>query len=162
LKIPVLPLQPELICRAGTSATEVSFAAVESRACDFHIVHWMGAKSPSPSIFCAGPLFRVHAALWSFVGRRTDRWIAHGYERLSECVGYSLWRHYSEQAFGPLPLRARLAWSWTDLKRTCHLSLRCVKLLAPSISRRRGAAPEAAGREAGLSGPSRADSVPTP
>jgi hypothetical protein len=159
LKIPVLPLQPELICRAGTSATEVSFAAVESRACDFHIVHWMGAKSPSPSIFCAGPLFRVHAALWSFVGRRTDRWIAHGYERLSECVGYSLWRHY-EQAFGPLPLRARLAWSWTDLKRTCHLSLRCVKLLAPSISRRRRAAPEAAGREAGLSGPSRADRVP--
>jgi hypothetical protein len=116
LKIPVLPLQPELICRAGASATEVSFADVESGACAFQIVHWMGAKSPSPSFFCRGPLFRIHAALWSFVGRRTDRWIEPGYERLPEGVGYSLWRHHHERSSGPMSLRARLAWSWTDLK----------------------------------------------
>ena len=50
LSIPVLPLAPELICRAGASAIQVSVAEVERGACDFHIVHWMGAKSPSPSL----------------------------------------------------------------------------------------------------------------
>jgi hypothetical protein len=94
----------------------------------------MGAKSPSPSLFCSGPLFRIYARLWSFVGRRTGRWVAPGYERLSECVGYSLWRHYYERSLGPMPLRTRLAWSWRDLKKTCRLLLRCLKLLTSSIS----------------------------
>jgi hypothetical protein len=134
LKIPVMPLQPDLICRAGASATKVSVAEVERGACAFHIVHWMGAKRPSPSFFCRGPLFRIHALLWSFVGRRTDRWIEPGYERLPECVGYSLWRYYHERLFGPMSLRTRLAWSWTDLKRTCRLLIRCLKLLARPIS----------------------------
>jgi hypothetical protein len=136
LRIPVLPLQPELICRAGASATEVSFADVESGACAFHVVHWMGAKSPSPSLFCRGPLFRIHASLWSFVGRRTDRWIAPGYERLPECFGYSLWRHYHERSSGPMSWRARLAWSWTDFMKTCRLLRRSLKLLARSIRSR--------------------------
>jgi hypothetical protein len=135
LKIPIMPLQPDLICRAGASATEVSFADVEHGVCEFHIVHWMGAKSPSPSLFSNGPLFRVYAVLWSFVGKRTDRWIASGYERLSECVGYSLWRHHHERLFGPTSLRARLAWSWMDLKKTCHLLRRCLKLLIRSAGR---------------------------
>jgi hypothetical protein len=135
LKIPIMPLQPDLICRAGASATEVSFAVVERGVCEFHIVHWMGAKSPSPSLFSNGPLFRVYAALWSSVGKQTDRWIAPGYERLSECVAYSVWRHYHERLFGPMSLRARLAWSWTDLKKTCHLLRRCLKLLIRSAGR---------------------------
>jgi hypothetical protein len=136
LKIPVLPLQPELICPAGASATEVSVAEVERGACAFHIVHWMGAKSPSPSFFCRGPLFRIHALLWSFVGRRTDRWIEPGYERLPECVGYSLWRHHHERSSGPMAWRARLAWSWIDLKKICRLLRRSLKLLARSIRTR--------------------------
>ena len=121
LSIPVLPLAPELICRAGASAIEIPVAEVERGACDFHIVHWMGAKSPSPSLFCSGPLFRIYALLWSFVGRSRDCWIASGYERLPECVGYSLWRHHHERASGPMPWRARLHWSWRDLKKTCRL-----------------------------------------
>jgi hypothetical protein len=137
LSIPVQPLRPELICPAGASATEVPVAAVERGACDFHIVHWMGAKSPSPSLFCSGPFFRIYASLWSFVGRRTDRWIAPGYERLSACVGYALWRHHHERAFGPMPLRTRLRWSWPDLKKTCRLLIRCLKLLGRSMIRGR-------------------------
>jgi hypothetical protein len=162
LGIPVLPLGRDLICRAGASATEILVADVESGACDFHIVHWMGAKSPSPSLFCRGPLFRLHAALWAFVGRRTGRWVAPGYERLPECVGYSLWRHHYEQTFGPMSLRARLAWSWTDLKKACRLLRRCLKLLARSASRSlsvRLRSPGAPRPAAGLSRPSRADSL---
>jgi hypothetical protein len=136
LSISVLPLHPDLTCRAGASATEISVADVEHGACDFHIVHWMGAKSPSPSLFCSGPLFRLYARLWSFVGRRTDRWIAPGYERLPECVGYSLWRYHHERLSGRMPRRVRLAWSWTDLNRTCGLLRRCLKLLARAIGSR--------------------------
>jgi hypothetical protein len=161
LSIPVLPLHPELVCRAGASATEISVADVERGACDFHIVHWMGAKSPSPSLFCSGPLFRVYALLWSFVGRRTGRWIAPGYERLSACVGYALWRHHHERAGGTMPWRARLAWSWADLKKTYRLLIRSLKMLGRSglDPHGTGALPERC-REAGLSRPSRADSVP--
>ena len=137
LSIPVLPLAPELICRAGASAIQVSVAEVERGACDFHIVHWMGAKSPSPSLFCSGPLFRIYALLWSFVGRSRDCWIAAGYERLPECVGYSLWRHHHERASGPMSLRARLHWSWRDLKKACRLCIRCLKLLGRSLIRSR-------------------------
>ena len=137
LSIPVLPLHPELICRSGAGATEISVADVERGACDCHIVHWMGAKSPSPSLFCSGPLFRIYALLWSFVGRRTGRWVAPGYERLPECVGYSWWRHHHERASGPMPWRTRLVWSWTDLKRTCRLLVRCLRLAAGSIGHSR-------------------------
>jgi hypothetical protein len=137
LSIPVLPLRPELICRAGASASEISVADVERGICDFHIVHWMGAKSPSPSLFCSGPLFRIHALLWSFVGKRKRRWIAPGYEGLSACVGYALWRHHHERACGPMPLRARLRWSWPDLKKTSRLLIRCLKLLGSAIGRSR-------------------------
>jgi hypothetical protein len=137
LSMPVLPLHPELICRSGASAIEIPVADVERGACDLHIVHWMGAKSPSPSLFCSGPLFRVYALLWSFIGRRTGRWVAPGYERLPECVGYSWWRHHHERASGPMPWRTRLAWSWTDVKRTCRLLVRCLRLAAGSIGRSR-------------------------
>jgi hypothetical protein len=121
----------------------------------------MGAKSPSPSLFCSGPLFRVYALLWSFVGRRTGRWIEPGYERLPECVGYSLWRHHHE-ASGPMPLRARLQWSWADFKKTCRLFIRCLEPLGRSISRSRlqarlGSAGEAIGAGAD---PPRARLVP--
>jgi hypothetical protein len=34
-----------------------------------------------------------------------------------------------------MSLRARLAWSWTDLEKTCRLLRRCLKLVAHSISR---------------------------
>jgi hypothetical protein len=138
LSIPVMPLRPELICWGGASANEVSFAEVEHGSCDYHIIHWMGAKCPSPSLFCRGPLFRIYAYLWSFVGRRTGRWIASGYERLPECVGYSLWRHYHDRSFGPLSLRARLRWSWQDLLRTCRLLRRSVKIAAGAVRRRDG------------------------
>jgi hypothetical protein len=67
-----LPLRPDLVCLAGASAAEISVAGVGRGSCDFHIVHWMGAKSPSPSLFCSGPLFRIYARLWSFVGQRKD------------------------------------------------------------------------------------------
>jgi hypothetical protein len=138
LSIPVLPLRPDLICRSGASSTKISFAEIERGCLDWHIIHWMGAKSPSPSYFCTMPLFRTYAYLWSFVGRRTGRWIAPGYERLSECVGYSLWRHHHDRSFGPLSLRARLRWSWRDLLRTCRLSRRFVKITAGAVRRRLG------------------------
>jgi hypothetical protein len=166
LSIPVLPLGPELICRAGASAIEVSVASVEPGTCDFDIVHWMGAKSPSPSLFCRGPLFRIYALLWSFVGRRKDTWIAAGYERLPECVGYSLWRHHHERASGPMPWRARLRWSWMDVRRTCRLCIRSLKLLGRSLIGSRLPSPgEAIGAAAGphavgLSRPRPADTVP--
>jgi len=166
LSIPVLPLGPELICRAGASAIEVSVASVEPGTCDFHIVHWMGAKSPSPSLFCRGPLFRIYALLWSFVGRRKDTWIAPGYERLPECVGYSLWRHHHERTSGPMPWRDRLRWSWMDVRRTCRLCIRSLKLLGRSLIGSRLPLPgEAIGaaagpHAAGLSRPRPADTVP--
>jgi hypothetical protein len=133
LSIPILPLRPELICASGASAAEVVVADVERGACDFHIVHWMGAKSPSPSLFCNGALFRLYALLWSFVGRRTGRWVPSGYERLRECVGFSLWRHHHERGSGPMSLRARLQWSWADLAKTSRLFVRCLKLLGRDL-----------------------------
>jgi hypothetical protein len=170
LAIPVLPLRPELVCVAGASAVEVAAADVGRGACDFHVVHWMGAKSPSPSLFCRGPLFRIYALLWSFVGGRKDCWIAPGYERLPECVGYSLWRHHHEGGFGPMRWRARLRWSWIDVRRSCRLCIRCLKLLGRSLigSRLQARLPSpsealaaAAGPHAGgLSRPSPADTVP--
>jgi hypothetical protein len=129
LAIPVFRLQPELICVAGASAIHVSFEEVVSKSCDFHLIHWMGSLSPSPSFFCFKPLFAVYAFLWSAVGRRTGRWMAPEYHRLAECTGYSLWRHYYEQLYGAMLPRERLRWSWRHLQRTCKLFVRCLKLL---------------------------------
>jgi hypothetical protein len=136
LSIPVYPLRPDLICPAGASAIEVTFEDIGKGTCGFHLIHWMGAKSPGPSLFCTGPLFRLYAFLWSQVGRANGRWVAPGYERLFECVGYSLWRHYREQLAGPISWRERLRWSWIDLKKTCRLLLRYLKLLRRRASLR--------------------------
>ena len=128
LSIPVFRLRPQLVCLAGASAIQVSFDDVARESCDFHLIHWMGAMSPSPSFFCAKPLFAVYGFLWSAVGRRTGRWMAPDYHRLPECTGYSLWRHYYVEAHGALPLGERLRWSWRHLKRTCKLLFRWLKL----------------------------------
>jgi hypothetical protein len=132
LSIPIFRLQPDLICVAGGSAVQVSFDDVVRDSCDFHLIHWMGAMSPSPSWFCVRPLFAVYAFLWSTVGRRAGRWMAPEYHRLKECTGYSLWRHYYEQSYGAIPLGERLRWSWRHLKRTCKLFVRWLKLSARS------------------------------
>jgi hypothetical protein len=128
LSIPIFRLQPDLICVAGASAVRVAFDDVERGSCDFHLIHWMGSMSPSPSFFCVRPLFAVYAFPWSAVGRRTGRWMAPEYHRLKECTGYSLWRHYYEQSYGAIPPRERLRWSWRHLKRTCKLFVRWLKL----------------------------------
>ena len=128
LSIPTFRLRPDLICVAGASAIQVSFDQVERNSCAFHVIHWMGSMSPSPSFFCVRPLFAVYAFLWSAVGRRTGRWMAPEYHRLPECTGYSLWRHYYEQSYGAMPLGERLRWSWRHLKRTCKLFVRWLKL----------------------------------
>ncbi len=129
LGIPVFPIAPEVICRAGADAISVSFEDVKNDACDFHVIHWMGSKSPSPSFFCAKPLFPVYAWLWSNVGRKTGRFVAPGYERLSGCTGYSLWKHYHDKSYGPMPLLERLRWSWPDLRKTGKLFIRSLRML---------------------------------
>jgi hypothetical protein len=128
LSIPIFRLQPDLVCLAGASAIHVSFEDVERDSCAFHLIHWMGSMTPSPSLFCTKPLFAVYAFLWSAVGRRTGRWMAPEYHRLPECTGYSLWRHYYEKSYGTMPLGERLRWSWWHLKRTCKLFVRWLKL----------------------------------
>jgi hypothetical protein len=129
LGIPVFPIGPELICRSGAESFSVSFEDVENDATDFHVIHWMGSKSPSPSAFCARPLFPVYALLYANVGRKTGRCVAPGYEQLPECTGYSLWKHYYEDLYGAMPLGQRLRWSWPDLKRTGKLLQRSLRLL---------------------------------
>jgi hypothetical protein len=133
LSIPVFPLAPELIWVSGADSVNVSFEDVKNNTSDFNLIHWMGAKSPTPSYFCTKPLFTLYAHLWSYVGRRTGRYVAPGYEQLSECTGYSLWRHYYECSYGPFPLRERLQWSWRDLKRVYKLTVRSLRLLTRSI-----------------------------
>jgi hypothetical protein len=133
LSIPTFPIEPELICVPGASAVEVSVQQVENNTCDFHVIHWMGAKSPTPSYFCIKPLFTVYAYLWSYVGRKTGRYVAPGYEQLAECTGYSVWRHCYEILYGSLPLRKRLQWSWRDLKRVYKLTFRWLRLLVRSM-----------------------------
>jgi hypothetical protein len=128
LSIPTFHLQPDLICLAGASAIQVSFDRVARDSCDFHLIHWMGSMSPSPSWFCVKPLFAVYAFLWTAVGQRTGRWMAPEYHRLPESPGYSLWRHYYEQSYGAMPLGERLRWSWRHLKRVCKLAIRWLKL----------------------------------
>ena len=133
LSIPLFPLAPELLWVSGARAVSVSLKDVENNASDFHVIHWMGAKSPTPSYFCAKPLFSVYAHLWASVGRRTGRFVAPGYERLAECTGYSVWRYHYERLYGSFPLRERLRWSWRDLKRVYKLTVRWVRLWTRSI-----------------------------
>ena len=133
LGIPVFPIVPEVVCRSGADAIRVSFEDVENKTTDFHVIHWMGSKSPSSSYFCSGLPFSVYASLWSNVGRKTGRIVSPGYERLSECTGYSVWRHYYTQQYGVMPLGERLRWSWPDLRKTAKLCIRSLKLLARSV-----------------------------
>jgi len=132
LGIPVFSISPELINRAGHESIRVSFEDVKNDAADFHVIHWMGSKSPSPSFFCVKPLFPVYAWLYSNVGRQTGRCVAPGYEWLSECTGYSVWRHYQDQFNGVMPLGERLRWSWPDLRKTGKLLIRSLRLLFKS------------------------------
>lgn len=127
--IPLFPLEPDLICRSGAASIEVRFEDVAKDACDFHLIHWMGAKNPSPSWFCAKPLFPLFGFLWAAVGRRTGRYMHPDYTRLPECTGYSLWRKYRDGEFGPMPLADRLRWSWRDLGRAVRLFQRWIQLV---------------------------------
>jgi hypothetical protein len=101
----------------------------------------MGAKSPSPSFFCAAPLFGVFAHLWAAVGRQTGRWVSPGYDRLPESVGYSVWRHFRDQTNGAMGLVERLRWSLPDLARTAKLAKRLLRHHIGSSLRHRSASP---------------------
>lgn len=129
LSIPTFPIEPELVAVPGSSAVEVSLEDVKNNSCDFHVIHWMGAKTPTPSWFCAKPLFSIYAYLWAYVGRRTGRYVATGYEKLAASTGYSPWSHYHQQLYGPFRLRERLQWSWHDLKRVFKLTTRWLRLM---------------------------------
>jgi len=137
LSIPVFPIEPDLVCSAGASAFQVSFNDLEKTPPDFHFIHWMGAKSPTPSYFCNGPLFSLYANLWSYVGARTGRYVDSGYKNLPECTGYSLWRHYYERSHGSMPLGERLRWSWRDTERIVIVTSRWLRLLIRSVVARR-------------------------
>ena len=134
LRIPTLPIEPDLICISGAQSVTVAPEDIQSNSCDFHVIHWMGAKAPTPSYFCTRPLFSLYAYLWSYVGKRTGRYVTPGYEHLPECVGYSVWRHYYVGRNGPFPLRERLLWSWRDLKRVFKLIVRWLRLLTRAIA----------------------------
>lgn len=137
LRVPTLPFGSDLICISGAQSVTVSPEEVQKNSCDFHLIHWMGAKSPTPSFFCTKPLFAVYAYLWSYVGRKTNRFVAPGYEHLPECLGYSVWRHYYETLHGSFPLRERLLWSWRDLKRVSKLTVRWLRFLTSATASRR-------------------------
>ncbi len=126
--VPLHPLEPELIFRPGADALQVHLEDVKRDAYDFHLIHWMGAKSPSPSWFCEGPLFSLFASLWAAVGERTGRYAHPDYARLPECTGYSLWRGYREATQGPLRFGERVRWSLRDLRRSVRLFRRWVQL----------------------------------
>lgn len=133
LSIPTLPLEPELICVSGASSVYVPMEDVRGESCAFHVIHWMGSKSPSPSYFCSGLLFTLYASLWAYVGRRTGRYVATGYEQLPESTGYSVWRHHYERVPGAFRLRERLRWSSRDLKRVLKLFGRWLRMSARNI-----------------------------
>ena len=133
LSIPTFPLGPDLLWIAGADSIYVSPENVNNNSCDFHIIHWMGAKSPTPSYFCNGPLFKLYANLWSYVGTRTGRHVARGYKHLPECTGYSVWRHYYERSHGSMPLGERLRWSWRDTERIVILTSRWFRLSIRSV-----------------------------
>jgi len=128
LSIPTFPLEPDLICVSGASAVYVPMKDVRGDSCDFHVIHWMGSKSPSPSYFCSGKFFTLYASLWAYVGRRTNRFVMPGYEQLPESTGYSVWRHHYEGLPGAFRLRERLQWSSRDLKRVLKLFGRWLRM----------------------------------
>ncbi len=128
-----LSLEPELICVSGASSVYVPMEDVRSELCAFHVIHWMGSKSPSPSYFCTGPLFTLYASLWAYVGRRTGRYVGTGYEQLPESTGYTVWRHHYEGLPGAFRLRERLHWSSRDLKRVLKLFGRWLRMSARNI-----------------------------
>ena len=136
LSIPVFHLGPDLLVRPGASAFQVSFEEVKQATPEFHVIHWMGAKSPTPSYFSSRPLFNIYAKLWSYVGARTGRYVDPGYRNLPECTGYSLWRYYYDQSNSSMPIGERLRWSWRDAKRVAKLTSRWMRLLVSSLSRR--------------------------
>lgn len=129
LRIPSLPIEPELICVSGSTGVEVSFADVQRDSPPFHVIHYMGAKVPTPSFFSSTPLFPLYAGLWSFVGRRSGRHVGPAYHHIRECPGFSLWRYYHEKEFGPMQLGERLRWTWPDLRKLLKLALRSLRLL---------------------------------
>ncbi len=128
LGVRLAPLKPELVFRPGSAAVEIDPADVAAGRPDFHIVHWMGAKSPSASLFSSGPLFKLHARLWSAVGRSTGRWVDAEYPRNRECVGYSLWRLHHDREFGRPRLADRLRRSGKDAAATFRLLRRWIRL----------------------------------
>lgn len=137
LGIPTYPLEPEFICVSGASAVYVPMEEVENNSCDFHVIHWMGSKSPNPSWFCSGPLFTLYASLWAYVGRRTGRYVMAGYEHLPESTGYSVWRYHYQRSCGSFPLRQRLRWSFRDFRKVFKWSGRWARIGARSLISRK-------------------------
>lgn len=133
LSIATFPLEPELITISGASAVYIPLEQVADSSCAFHIIHWMGSKSPNPSYFCSGPLFRLYASLWAYVGRRTGRFVMDGYENLPESTGYSVWRHHHLRTFGSFGLGQRLHWSFRDFRKVFKWSGRWLRLGARSL-----------------------------
>jgi hypothetical protein len=133
LSIPTYPLEPELICVSGASSVYVPLEDVENNSCAFHVIHWMGSKSPTPSYFCSGRLFTIYASLWAYVGRRTNRFVMPGYEDLPESTGYSVWRHHYLRSFGSFRLWDRLRWSFKDFRKVFKLSGRWARIAARAL-----------------------------
>jgi len=128
LSIPLYPLAPEMVWKSGACAVYVTPQEVRDNSCDFHLIHWMGSKSPTASYFCEKPLFSLYARLSAYVDRRTGRYIEAGYEELPECTGYTVWRDYHKQSFGTFPLRERLQWTWRDTKKVFKLAGRWLRM----------------------------------
>ena len=133
LSIPTYFLEPELICVSGASAICVSPEDVANDTSDFHVIHWMGSKSPTPSYFCTKPLFTLYASLWAYVGKRTGRFVMPGYAKLPESTGYSVWRHHYERIYGSFPVRDRWQWTYKDLKRVLKLLERWLRMSTRSV-----------------------------
>lgn len=136
LAIPTYPLEPELVVVSGASSVYVSPQDVANNSSDFHVIHWMGSKSPTPSYFCRAPLFTIYASLWAYVGRRTGRFIMPDYEKLPESTGYSVWLHHYRTSFGSIPLQERLRWTLKDIKRVFKLTGRWIRLALHALIER--------------------------
>jgi len=128
LNIPTYPLEPDLVVISGARSVHVTTGQVRDNSCDFHVIHWMGAKSPSPSLFCSGLPFSLYAYLWAYVGERSGRFVMPGYDKLPEAPGYSVWRDLYRQSSGPFTLRDRLRWTARDLKKVGKLLQRWLRL----------------------------------
>lgn len=133
LRLAVLPFGEEFRWVSGAACVHVSLADVTNQSCPFHLIHWMGSKSPSPSWFCAKPLFPLYAWLWAWVGRRTGRYVEPGYEALPECAGYSVWRYHHLRLNGKFRLSDRLRASWKDLRRVAKLTTRWIRMSVTSV-----------------------------